>query len=757
MNKLTKIFLIPLLLTIFSLGESIACGFFPFEFVNKVYFFDYNIGFPAYWKNFYWYGKLEFFYDRVGKQDYPYYDFFYEAHFIDTVDYGYLTYLNNLKIWKRKLNNEFTVRELYDIIYKKTIYDYVDYLGNFKKSKLINRLKTKYPEFLEYLIEAKTIEVLLNRPNPWFYDYDTALLKKHLQIVLRKADSLTIRDTFWFARYSYQALVISFYLKDFSLTEKIYNQNILPAKDSLLIKWSKVYLARILIKKHDFEKAYKILLDIFEDIPAKQAGIIYLINSRIADSISNKFNKRQYAYYLAVKTLKKFNKQDFYKVIKSIPNSTIARFLITYHLKNINTDLYLLQLHKWNKDSLKISEAYIYRNIKDFAAVFETLKNKIKDKDYFYLLAASLYNMIEKPKKALYYNSLAKKYLKNEADSFQFFVNQAIALILELKQQKGYNPYFTPQIQNILKRIYNNGNISCFTKNAVSFTISRYFFDNGDLARFGMMFTKYKGANFRSPKFVFDYYKQPTAAKKLISLYKNPKGFLEKYFLDVGDTLVFDLYEYLGTTALRKYDYSTAVKYFKLVPEKMRQNVWYSYKHNPFNCSEDPADTLPRQSKKFNDKLYFAQELINILNSLRYLTGDEKAEKLRQLGNVYYNTSYLGRNWDLVAYGWSVRDLYYYNYYDKDINDNYRTCNKAIKYYNLAFQNAKSEKLKAQILYDKALALKRKKEMHLGYNAWKMVDTVDFSEVKALLRSVYDYDKDIAELYQKQCPFMKGL
>lgn len=133
-----------------------------------------------------------------------------------------------------------------------------------------------------------------------------------------------------------------------------------------------------------------------------------------------------------------------------------------------------------------------------------------------------------------------------------------------------------------------------------------------------------------------------------------------------------NLYELLGTIALREHNYSEAVTAFRRIKNRKIINASYngedyyssgeSYQGNPF---EVQINDYPKNfAGKRYTKLTFAQKMAELYDQLK--KEPKNANVCYQMANGLYNASTYGNSWGLIAYQWSSYDfgrkqMYYYD------------------------------------------------------------------------------------------------
>lgn len=169
------------------------------------------------------------------------------------------------------------------------------------------------------------------------------------------------------------------------------------------------------------------------------------------------------------------------------------------------------------------------------------------------------------------------------------------------------------------------------------------------------------------------------------------------------------LTDLLGTKYLRENDLAEAEKTFKSIGEKYwfenynawerdRYNEYYSFEENPFYDFKYTESFIPHQEKYFVTKLSVVQHLNKYIRIVNNPKSKYKDYYSFLIANCFYNMSQYGHSWMMRRFE-STYSSYRCGRNDSYIDEvEYRNSDLAIKYYKLAFDNAKSEKFKALCL-----------------------------------------------------------
>ncbi|MGX7668632.1 hypothetical protein [Flavobacterium pedocola] len=170
------------------------------------------------------------------------------------------------------------------------------------------------------------------------------------------------------------------------------------------------------------------------------------------------------------------------------------------------------------------------------------------------------------------------------------------------------------------------------------------------------------------------------------------------------------LTDLLGTKYLREDRLTAALKTFKSLPQKYwddNYNGWergiysdyYAFDQNPFYEFKHTEDFIKKDEKYLLSKLTVTEHLIKYLNLANNPKTKDRDYYYFLAANCYFNMSSAGNSWMMRRYNSSN------GYYDDEVFDNsyidekeYRHNEKAVSYYQLAYENAKTDKFKALCL-----------------------------------------------------------
>lgn len=210
----------------------------------------------------------------------------------------------------------------------------------------------------------------------------------------------------------------------------------------------------------------------------------------------------------------------------------------------------------------------------------------------------------------------------------------------------------------------------------------------------------------------FDYLDFVYEAKDVQTIVNTLKtGFTSPFQKTIYAKLIKDkeyLKDLLGTKYIRENQLNNALITFKSIDKKYwseNYNAWErghygegcSFNQNPFYDFKHTETFIDHKEKYVVTKLSITEHLIKYTNLASYTKNRDRDYYYYLLANCYYNMSDYGNSWMMRRYtsSWSGYYLENESYIDEI---EYRNKTKAVAYYKLAYQNAKTDKFKALCL-----------------------------------------------------------
>ncbi|MEJ7587493.1 MAG: tetratricopeptide repeat protein [Ferruginibacter sp.] len=153
--------------------------------------------------------------------------------------------------------------------------------------------------------------------------------------------------------------------------------------------------------------------------------------------------------------------------------------------------------------------------------------------------------------------------------------------------------------------------------------------------------------------------------------------------------------EFAGTSYLREYDYSNAIKWFKKSSDKKSLVI----NKNPFtDLLYDQEEPLKSESAFTTNKIAFAETMLRLMQQVATDKGNA-GKYFYKIATALYNMTYYGHTWELVQYDRSGSDGYRI---PKDANSFYKEyygCFAAHDYFEKAMIASGDKNFKARCLF----------------------------------------------------------
>lgn len=376
-----------------------------------------------------------------------------------------------------------------------------------------------------------------------------------------------------------------------------------------------------------------------------------------------------------------------------------------------------------------------------FRAYLEGLlaTNAYLDKDFLRLAIGHLYFMDDKPQQA--YSMIQQVSDKNVYTKVQKAINHVLLLPLteNISSEATKNELYQ-QLQIVQQNLEHIEN-PIRTISQLHLYLARQYYRIGDVATASFLFDKSYGtadnerlgSEYYSMIAFFDRYATINDIEQTIALLnkKNPTNF-ESYLLTKKtpqetamlkqreyyyekppvdkNKKILALIELQGTKAFRDDELEVALSYFSKLPANYWKNNYEFSDYLIFNAFEKGAITNPYDSNKHyksNNTSYSKKEILTKLIALK-----NKAEStndpqlLFELGNAYYNFSYVGNSWMMFSYGkytyeienMASSEYYVYSFYPNGQKyfDVFYGSGRAKKYYQKAADASRNVELRAK-------------------------------------------------------------
>lgn len=657
---------------------------------------------------------------NVSKNLYP---FFYSSytlnsHFSEYNAASYYLPYENIEEWNNYAGGNYKLTDIYEFIYEYPVrklngYDNFDHIKNSFAKHFISENRI---DVIHYIAFAKDVEKELNNYDNWVYVYD----KKTINVLIERAKKIisTTDDVFLKQRYSYQIIVMYRYLKEFREAIKFYNDNFsdIPEQNESILKyWALTHVAYCKVKTDNKIEAQKDILTAFYKVDLKKRYIFQNIDIDLIESFYNQLDDEQKYSYLILKQLKN-------------PGPALKDLIEIGKIEAENQQFILLMNREINKlDNWLLSEKYSgYGNyyleenkdstyLKEFTEFAKDiyLSSSDKNKPMWEIFLSHLYflqnDAINSEK---YLNKIDENQLSTDELKLQFHIDK---ILMNLIKYDSYNNAQADAIYTDLNYILSDTVYEIEVSKLLQSVFKAMYFrftktNNHEIAALILGYVRanrfgydYSWWTIYSPKLHLDKYANIQQVEKYIDILDNTgnNDFEKLFVIDDYDYDKNEFYDLMGTIKLRENDLQAALEYYKKVDTNYYYNNEYRWylETNPF-MNEFLTEYEQILDGRFYNKAFFVEQLITKLNEFKQATGNIKGQLALELANAYYNMSYYGNSWFYDCYGWSVYggDLYYSDF-NTTVNENYKTCNTAFEYYDVAIKNFRKKRDKAKAYF----------------------------------------------------------
>ena len=654
-------------------------------------------------------------------------DYYYFTDNISTVDQE----LNCLE-WKKKLGSSINPKDVHIILYEtdgeqfETAYETKSLKKVFENNTFIEALlKPKNKALLNYMLFAKTLEYNSNPDVKWESWSQIGYQSKDHQLANVndfEKKIKTAKDPFLKQRYAFLILRYSFYAQDKEEVIRLYDTYFTDNKNTILEPWALYYKALCV---DNLPLQNYLLSKVFATCEEKSFAVLQHYNFKLTtETLALAQNDEERSVILSIGSFRNPGPdlKTIQEVYKLSPNSVNLSFLIGREINKLEDWIFTPQYTNEGSPSVVFDRESWYEN---YAKAKEENLNKdilyLRELEYFLI---SIREQTSGEQKDYITTAIAqlcfigddvelgKKYTNmisaNANTSIQMQKNIQLALVSlkqdDLKNEKVQDQLFKyfDSVESLVEK--DNG----LFKNLYSlFRIaSADFAKQGDRVTAGLLMMKSDLKNeggyfdYGSPYFYtyigyFDRSATVEDMDRLMALQqKEDKTPFEKYICSGTIASNINYYKDLkGTIAFRNNNLELAYETFASMPEDFWEKN-YEYKNylneNPFL----PKILQRYEERKFNYRFNKAEFLAKLIQ----LKKQNTATSNLQLAHAYFNVSYQGNSWMMLAYDWSSGESYV-DYTYGDNTENEKTYQKG-NYYNLKM---------AKFYYEKALKMSKNK------------------------------------------------
>lgn len=702
-----------------------ACGYSPYgEDIRYTLFlpkyFNYKEYYGFYYNNFAWGfdSSNDTFQDKIG----------YASNVLDWYNYlGKKVQINDIVYFNNNLTltdiNEDSDNQFLKFLFKNKKYNIIKYLSYAKKCEGFNSYiqnNTWEKDDEEHQIETAKFENELGKA---YQQEQNAYLKR---------------------KYTFQYIRLAFYNGNIKLVKKIFEKEFLNTKKDYLYYWSLYFYCMTT----DYAEIYNDVADIFANCPEKAfASQFYFIkNFNLKKALHYAKNPSQVANLYAYQSARVLDKNlnNLKLIYQNKPNFRTLDFLLLREINKIEDWVYTPYYTSY---SPSLEETSYYDEEEESKITTETLRKR-SEKDRKYALEVlnfinqcdlSKVNSVVLWKSAKiqllfmtrqYQNALSEiqnfeRNYKNEKVAEE--LEKIKALCLTAQQEYGKAKILNEVKSLIIK--YNSDNrfifalgrelefkgnlldgIALISNNRVE--NKEYSYDANDVEwRGNRLLTT---SNLDVFYHYFDYLDFVYSADNLQIIVNKLKHLNEDDLNNpIYQTLIKDspyLTDLLGTKYIREERLNEALVAFRSLDSKYwdaNYNAWergrydeyMSFDENPFYTIKHTFNFIQPKERYFVNKLSITEHLVKYLRYANDTSRNDRDYYYFLIGNCYLNMTDMGNSWMMRRFN------SYTSYNDRYLNESYvdnieyRTRSKTIQYYDLAYQNSKSDKFKALCLH----------------------------------------------------------
>lgn len=661
-------------------------------------------------------------------QDYS--PFFYTSRFLNDENHDWWVIPNeNLDEWFKYFKEEVDKESIRDLVYN-TSYEELHSLSEsliYNGSKLCENKLAQYiqnqdlKDLAAYLAFTKKTETLIYEDDPWeSVELDEEKVKSHILEGKKKVTSS--KDGMLKQRYAYHVIVMlrymGLYKEAVSFFENEY-PNVNKKNESIIKYWTLSHLAHCQKQIGLDEAAYLNYARVFMNCHAKKNWVYKNMSRKSVLSVLDQAENDSDKY--AIYTFSEFkNPARSYEGLKKIaainPNTEIFKTLMIREINKIEDWVltrrytrYDPSIVHWSWNETNVSDNYDsdFKYLEKIIGFTENLllDNKLENRGVYELMLAHLYFVHESPDMSLTYLRRAEKSVKGSYENNQLHLTRILNHLLyvdeidvrfeneiwkdleALSKDEKYMNNHNKNLSNLMLALQQTYHKKGMYDRAALFIAWGQGRDWGE--------TDFRYWEYMDPFFYLDKYASVEQVKSFQEIYiKKNKTNLESFLLNKYDYSKDRYWDLIGTKYLRKDQLEKALQAYDNVPAGFWLKEFYYHEYlgtDLFMSEYDPvfSSTDENINIYFINKSYLIQQLIDKKKQYQKSKKNGKAQLAFDLGNAYYNLSYYGSHWHCMAYIQTASEYSYFGEYDDSINENYRTCNTALKYFAEAFDLTK--------------------------------------------------------------------
>lgn len=702
-----------------------ACGYMPYgEDIRYCLFhpkyFNFNEYYGFYYNNFSWgYDSMN---DRYDDK---------------------ITFEANILDWYNYTNNKVAIDE---IVYFNNELKLTDIDESSSNGFLKFLFKNKKSDVIKYLIYSKKCESYNGSydDNSWerdekFQKKSASKFEKELVQVYNSEKNLYLKR-----KYAFQCIRLAFYNGNKDLIKTIFAKEFLNTKKDYLYYWSLYF--------HCFtantNQNYNDIAELFANCPEKIFASQFYFRDEFNIKNELKFakNPSQVANLFAYQSARILDKNlvNLKIIYQNKPKFKTLDFLLLREINKIEDWVYTpfytnyspsTEQHSYyseNEESKITTETLRKRSAKDRLYALEVLNfvnqcdlSKVDNPVLWKAVKIQLLFITQQYNLAL--KEIQKFESKHKNEKVFEQIQKIKALCLTAQQEYG-KAIILQEVQSIVEKNINDkrflfavgrelefkGNLldaMALISNNTS-VYKEYSYDSNDVEWRGNRLQT--SANLDVFYNYFDYLDFVYSASNLqIVINKLNQLSVNKQNNIIYSTLLKDknyLIDLLGTKYVREEKLDLALATFKTLKNQYWQdnyNAWergkydefLSFDGNPFYTIKHTPNFIAPKEKYFVNKLSITEHLVKYLRLANDVKRNDRDYYYFLVANCYLNMTDMGNSWMMRRFN------SYSSYSDEYLNESYidnleyRTRVKTVQYYDLAYQNSKSDKFKALCLH----------------------------------------------------------
>ena len=646
----------------------------------------------------------------------------------------------NILDWYNFTNKKVSIEAIEDFNYRLALTDIHPKSSN----EFIHYLyQNKKIDAIAYLRMAKNCEVINTIFGDDTWERNEVATTQQRTILLNKLVQITQRERnpYFKRKYAFLTIRLAYYAGKMDVIKNVFESNFNAGKKDYVYNWSLFFYTFTKTGANSMINAANLMAN----CPEKTYASYYYFhtNFKIEEALQQAKNKTEMANVYAYASIQKVDKNlDYLKEIyKNNPKSEILGFLLLREINKIEDWVYTpyysnyspsTEYKYWSDDSDKITTEILRnrsendrlyaREVLDFiqSIDFKSTQNPI----VWEAAQINLQFITRKYRDCLQLITTFEKAHKTDKSLEQ--IEKIKALCITANQENG-KAIIKQEIQNTILKYKNDERFIFALGRELEFkgnitdgialislleTNLETGYDTSDVEWQGNRIQT--SGNLEVFYSYFDYLDFVYSAKDVQTIIdKLNTGFTSEFEKGIYSKLLKDkdyLKDLLGTKYIRENQLDNALITFKSIDEKYwfeNYNAWergnysegYSFDQNPFYDFKHTETFIEHKEKFIVTKLSVTQHLIKYTNLAYNPKTKDQDYYYFLLANCYYNMSDYGNSWMMRRY----RSYSYYEKYNVENESyideiEYRNKIKALAYYKLAYQNAKTAKFKALCL-----------------------------------------------------------